>query len=85
MKSNPRFIDDISLMVIRYNYNYLKNLGFNPTELDISTKPGDLYLSRLPIKYYNASILTVFRTCVISRYFNACNTIYNKTGCGIMA
>ena len=77
MKSNTNVLGDISLMAIGYKYNSHKVLGFISTEGAVSTNPGDPYLSRFPDNYSNLFTCPVVRTCVIVRYFNAYNAIYN--------
>ena len=48
MKSTPRFPCGRPLLVIGYKYNSTMVLGFIATEGDVSTEPGDPYLSRFP-------------------------------------
>ena len=64
-------------MSIGYKYNYRKVIGFIATEGDQSIEPGDPYFSCFPDIYSNVDVLSVVCTHLLSRYFNACNTIDN--------
>ena len=75
MKSTPRVPGEGPLLVIGYNYNYIKVLGFIDIEGSESTEPGDPYLSRFPEIYYNVYVCPVFFPHFIGSYANACNAI----------
>ena len=63
-----------------YKYKSQKVLESIYTEGSVSTNPGSTYLSHFPDTYYNISIIPVFHTCILVRYFNTCNYIerHNK-------
>ena len=78
LKSTPIFPGEIPLLVIGYNYNYRKVLGFIASEGSGSTEPGDPYLSRFPEIYSIDPVYPVVRPRLLVRYFNACNAIDNQ-------
>ena len=77
MKISPIFPVERPLLAIGYKYSSSKLLVFIATEGAGSTEPGDPYLSCFPDIYSNVSICPVIRPHLLSRYFNACNAIYN--------
>ena len=77
MKSTPKFPGDIPLISIGDKYNSSKVLVFIATEGAGSAEPGNPYLSHFPDIYSNISVQHFFHPCLLGRYFNACNAIYN--------
>ena len=75
LKSTPGFPVEIPLLDIGYKNNSRKLLGFIATEGDVSTEPGDPYLSRFPGIYSNVSVRPVVCYHLLGIYFNACNAI----------
>ena len=73
MNSTPRVPGVIPQMDIGYKYNYGKVLVFIDTEGGGSTEQGIPYLSCFPNIYSNVSVRPVGFTCLLGRYFNACN------------
>ena len=60
MKSTTIFTRGITLMAIGYKYNSRNVLGFIATEGDVSSEPGDTYLSSYPGIYTNLSFFPLF-------------------------
>ena len=77
MNITPIVTGERPLMSIGYKCNYRKDLVFISTEVSGSSDLGDPYLSCFLGNHSNVSIYPDVFPCIIGRYFNACNKIYN--------
>ena len=65
-------------MTIDHNYNSQEVLVFIDSEGAISTDAGGTYLFCSHETYSNVNICLVIFPCVIGKYCNVCNAIYNQ-------